>query len=457
MVKVKNLFKVDMVRGNILRSLIIFSIPIFISGIFQQLYNTVDTVIVGHTLGESALAAVGASGAIYELIIGCAMGITNGLGVVCARSYGSGDKALLRRSVAGSIVIVAVVAAVMTGTGRLVLEDFLSVLNTPAEIMADAVSYTKIIITFLLVTMCYNLCSGILRAIGDSLMPLVFLIASSLCNIGLDFLFILGFDMGIRGAAVATVVSQGISVLLISAYIIKKVRYIVPRKADWKFEKEMYGELFSQGMAQGMMSCIVSAGSAVLQSGINGLGYMVIAGHTAARKTYICGLMFFSAINGAVMTFVSQNKGAIAGGVIDKHEGLQRIKKGVKSCYAYGAAATVILMIFIIPFAPKLIAFMSGSDNQIILTNGTRYLRFVAPCYFMLTVLNTTRCSLQAIGQKLLPVFSSVIELVGKIIFMALLIPRFGYNAVIVCEPIIWAFMLMELLPSFWKNSFFKD
>ena len=214
-IKKKHFFQsdVDLIHGPIFQSLMIFALPLLVSNIFQQLYNTVDTMVVGNYLGDVSLAAIGACTSIYDLLVGFALGIGNGLAIVTARSFGSQDKELLKKSVASSLVIGVMVSLALTIIG---------ILNTPLDIIQEAYSYISVIVLFIFVMFAYNLCAGLMRAIGNSVMPLVFLIVSSLLNVVLDILFITQFHMGIQGAAVATVVSQGVSVVLCIIYIFKK-------------------------------------------------------------------------------------------------------------------------------------------------------------------------------------------------------------------------------------------
>lgn len=217
--------KTDLLEGNILKSLILFAIPLIISNLFQQLYNAADTMIVGHFLGDESLAAIGACAAVYELLVGFALGFGNGLSVVVARSFGVGDKDLLKRAVAGSLVIGAAVTVGVMLIAQIGLRPLLVLLHTPSEIIEESYSYIYIVTICVGVMFAYNLLSGLLRAIGNSFMPLAFLIISSVINIVLDVLFITQFQMGIRGAAVATVVAQGISAVLCAIYIMKNVRF----------------------------------------------------------------------------------------------------------------------------------------------------------------------------------------------------------------------------------------
>lgn len=439
---------VDLIHGSIFKSLIIFAIPLLISNIFQQLYNTVDTMIVGNFLGDVSLAAIGSCTSIYDLLVGFALGIGNGLAIVTARSFGSNDEKLLKKSVASSIVIGIVVSLVLTIIGIIFLKPLLNLLNTPVEIIDEAYSYIFFIVLFIIVMFAYNLCAGLMRAIGNSFMPLVFLVVSSLLNIALDLLFITQLNMGVMGAAIATVISQGISVILCIIYILKKAQLLLPEKQHFKVDKELYKELLGQGFSMGFMSSIVSAGSVILQYGINNLGYLIIAGHTAARKLYMFFNMPFTAMALAISTFVSQNKGA---------NQKQRIKQALRYAYIYDVITAVLVTIIILLFGSSLVKLISGSSEQVVLHNGTLYLTIVGPFYAVLGVLMQTRFALQGIGQKLLPLISSIIEFFGKIIFVVFLIPRFQYMAVIFCEPVIWCVMCLQLVYAFYTNSYIRE
>ena len=438
----------ELLNGPIFKSLIIFAIPLFISNVFQQLYNMADTMIVGYFLGDNALASIGATAAINELLIGFGLGIGNGLAVVTARSFGSGDEKMLKKSVAGSIVIGVISSIVITLLGSIILLPLLDILKTPAEIIDMAYEYIAIIVLFTIVMFAYNLCAGLLRAIGDSVMPLVFLIISSVVNVVLDIVFIAYFSMGVEGAAIATVISQGISVLLCIVYIICKVPLLIPSKEDFKIDKSLYAELFGQGISMGVMGSIVSVGSVILQYSINGLGTLMIAAHLTARKVFVFFAMPFSAMAHSISTFVSQNRGA---------NNIYRIKKAMKYSYIFdfvmAAAMTVILCIC----AESLVALISGSSEQVVIYNSALYVKITGPFYAALGMLLQTRFALQGIGEKLLPLISSVIEMLVKVCFVLLLIPRFDFMAVIFCEPVAWCLMSIQLLYAFYNNPVIKQ
>lgn len=448
-IKKKHFFQsdVDLIHGPIFQSLMIFALPLLVSNIFQQLYNTVDTMVVGNYLGDVSLAAIGACTSIYDLLVGFALGIGNGLAIVTARSFGSQDKELLKKSVASSLVIGVMVSLALTIIGMTFLYPLLEILNTPLDIIQEAYSYISVIVLFIFVMFAYNLCAGLMRAIGNSVMPLVFLIVSSLLNVVLDILFITQFHMGIQGAAVATVISQGVSVVLCIIYIFKKTQILLPSKKHFQIDKELYKELLGQGFSMGFMSSIVSAGSVILQYGINNLGYLIIAGHTAARKLYMFFNMPFTAMALGISTFVSQNRGA---------NQRERIQKAMKYAYIYDVIMAAIVTIIILIFGSSLVKLISGSSESIVLDNGTLYLMIVGPFYAILGILMQTRYALQGLGQKLLPLVSSVIEFIGKIIFVFVFIPQFEYMAVIFCEPVIWCVMCLQLVYSLYTNPYMK-
>lgn len=238
-------------------------------------------------------------------------------------------------------------------------------------------------------------------------------------------------------------IAQGVSVLACLFYIWKKAGILIPGRTHFVWDKELYGEMLAQGFSMAIMSSVVSAGTAILQSGINSLGYLVIAGHVAARKLFSLLMMPYIAISQTISTFAAQNYGAGQMG---------RIRRALKYAYLCGAVLTAGITLVTIPLAPTMVRLLSGSSEAVVIDNGALYLRVVAPCLMILALLNPTRFALQCIGNKILPILSSVIELIGKYLFVAFLIPQFQYMAVIFCEPVIWAFMDMELLWAFWRN-----
>lgn len=443
----KKSLSVDLINGPIMKNLVIFMIPILISYLFQQLYNTVDTAIVGHYLGEQSLAAVGSSVSVFDLMVGFAQGLGNGVCIAVSKAYGAGDEKGMRRAVAGSIVIGLGTVLLMTALSLAGLGPLLRLLGTPDAIFAEAVSYIRIIGSWIFVMFAYNLLSALLRAIGNSTMALVFLIISSVLNVFLDIFLIAYAGMGVRGAAYATVIAQGISAVLCMLYIRFRVKILIPARQDWNPDKALYAELAGQGYAMAFMSSVVNLGSVILQSGINGLGEVVIAGHTTARKIFMLSALPGFSMGMAVSTFVSQNRGA------GKRE---RIIRGMKESYVYDLCCGLLTVIVLFVFGGSLARMVSGSSNPELIGNVTAYVRFAAVFSGILAILHQTRMALQGLGSKTTPLISSFIELAGKCVFTYFLVPRLGYTAVIMCEPLIWCVMTVHLVYAFFTNPYIK-
>lgn len=438
---------VDLIHGPIMKNLLIFMLPILVSYIFQQLYNAVDTAIVGHYLGEQSLAAVGANVAIFDLMVMFAQSLGNGLCIVVSRAYGAGDEEKLRKSVAGSLVIGVATTLVMTVLSLFGLGPLLRALGTPEAIYIEALSYIRIIGGWIVVMFAYNLFSSLLRAIGNSAMSLVFLIISSVLNVILDLILVAGVGMGVRGAAAATVIAQGISAVLCVGYILARARILIPNREDWNCGKALMVELAGQGYAMAFMGSVVNVGSVILQSGINSLGATVIAGHTTARKLFmLCALPNIS-MGMAISTFVSQNKGAGQ---------RERIIRGVWESYVYDLVCGLFTIVVLFLFADELAVLISGSTNPELIGNTVAYVRFAAVFSGVLGVLHQTRLALQGLGAKFTPLVSSFIELFGKCIFAWSLVPRMGYRAVILCEPLIWCVMAVHLVFAFFTNPYIR-
>lgn len=420
----------DLTKGSPAKILISFALPVLIGSIFQQFYGIIDTKIVGQTLGVNALAAVGTTSPIMSLIIGFAIGICSGFTIIIAKYYGAHDYDEMRKSVAGTVVLAIGTAILLTVISLIFIKPLLVLLKTPDGIIDRAMRYISIIFAGMIFTMLYNMFAGILRALGDSKTPLIFLIISSGINIGLDYLFILGFKMDVEGAAFATIISQVISAGLCFLYIIKKCPELKLSKSDFKLNKYIIKELYIAGLAMGFMMSFVDIGSVILQGAINSLGDSIIAAHTAARK--ITGILFmpYGALTTAISTYCSQNLGA---GKID------RIKKGIWRAVEISWVWSVFVVIFgYTALSPMALKWLLSSADAEIVSTAVYYLKINTPFYFVLAVLLMLRSSMQGFGKKVTPIVSSLIELMGKLLVTILLVPVFGYLGVCISEPIIW-------------------
>lgn len=431
---------VSLTEGKILKSLVIFAIPILIGNIFQQLYNVADTAIIGNVLGDQALAAVGATSALYSLVIGFANGITNGFSVVLARVFGEKDEEKLKQTSALIYFLTVIISIILTLASVISLHSILVMLKTPENILPKTESYLHIILTFAIVTMLYNMFSGILRAIGDSKTPLYFLLLSSALNVGLDFLFVKGLNRGIGGAAEATVIAQIVSVSLCIVYIWKKCPVLKFSMRYLKWDKALVKELLLTGFSMGLMLVVVSIGSVALQSAVNSLGEQIIAAHTAARKIDEIFMMPLGTLATAAATFASQNFGA------GKYD---RVYKGIKDAVliAIGWSACAILIVFAI--GKYMVKWLTGTSDAQIISNALMYMKVNIVFFLVLSILLVLRSSLQGVGRKIVPVLGSGVELILKFGAVNIITNRLGYFGVCILEPIIWGISAIMVLVDF--------
>ena len=432
----------SLTQGSIAKGLLFFVIPLFFSNLFQQLYNTIDTLLVGHFLGDNALAAMGATAAIFELIVQFSNGCGTGFSIVTAKYYGSKNENELKKSIATSLILGLIIAIVITLVSYVSMPYLLTILKTPKSIYHDSLNYIRCISAFLIITMFYNLGAGMLRAIGDSLRPLIVLFCSSIINIVLDIVCITILDMGVFGAAIATVIAQAISTIICFFLIWKSAKILIPKKEHFHIESYMVNDLLGQGFSMGFMFSIVSIGTIILQSGINSLGTLIITAHTAARKLMSLFCLPLSTLAASMATFVSQNKGA---------QNYERIIKGVRLSNICGIIYPIFLSILIYLTAENLVHLLSGSNTPAVLQNGAMYLKINIPFFIILSVLLNLRNAIQGFGYKITPLFSSIIDLIGKIVFTLFLVPTFKYLGVCFCEPIIWCLMASQLIYSYQK------
>lgn len=419
----------DLTKGRPLQVILLFSLPLLLGNVFQQFYNVVDSVIVGHILGDKAFAAVGATSSIAGLVMGLAYGMTNGFSILIARYFGAKDYKKLRNAYASSLILTVVCSIVLTLVSTAGAMTLLKYLNTPEDVIRQSWQYIIIIFAGILITMSYNVLSGALRGIGNSKMPLVFLIISSLLNIVLDVLCIAGLHMGVSGAAAATLVAQLFSVVLCLWYLLKKCPILKVGREDFKLEASMLWELFSTGFSMGLMLSIVCIGSVAMQSSINGFGTNTVEAHSAARKIGEMFMVPLSTFSMAVSTFASQNFGAGK-----KERILDGIKCGIVLTFLWSA----ISIVAVYAAGRPMIVFLTGTKTQEVIRTALKYMHINLPFYFLLCILLILRWTLQGVGHKTVPLLASSVELVGKFIVVGWLAPAFGYFGVCICEPLIW-------------------
>ncbi len=437
----------NLTEGRPVKLILLFAIPVFLGNLFQICYSLVDTKIVGRILGETALAAVGSVSVLYTLLTGFFNGLSLGFSVLTARYYGSGDERRLKENVAGAIVLGFLTAGVLITGIAIWIQPILRLLHVPPKQHEMALSYITLLVWGMFVTLAYNLCANTLRAIGDSVTPLIFLVIAAVTNVALDYLFILVFHMGVRGAAVATLVSQMLSVVLCLLRIRQAFPILHLTRAHFALSREQVLSLYKSGLSMGLMSSLVNFGSLVLQSGINQLGTNIIVAHTAARKVFEIWGLPVSVLGSSMATYCGQNYGA---GRYD------RIRQGMKSVLILGAAWDGIVFVLAHTISPYLIGFITSSQNEEILYWGTMYLRvdmsFLLVCLFIVILRNC----MQGFGDYRTPILSSFIELVGKLVFTFVFVRLFGYWGIIWTEPVIWFLMVIPLIVMTLKSPVVK-
>ena len=427
----------DMTHGNPLRVILAFAVPIFIGNIFQQIYSVVDTMVAGYNLGDAAIAAIGATSSLYGLIIDLAWGMNSGFALVVTRSFGAHDDRTLKKSIAGTMLLDGLITLVLTVLAVCFLRPLMHLMHTPEGIFSDAYRYILLICLGLPATMAYNMFASLLRSVGNSVTPLVFLIVSSLTNILLDLLFVAGFHWGVTGAAAATVCAELLSAILSGAYFLRHYRAILPEREDYRVSPAMLRDLLSNGLAMAFMYSVVGLGSVFFQSANNMLGETIIAAHTAARRLINIMMAPLGTISGAGATFIGQNWGA---GRKDRvREGLQQ---EILISVAWGVFACAVIYLF----GEALVRFTTGSSDLDTIRNAVFSLRVHLPFYPALGVLLSLRTAMQAVNIKLPPVLSSATELGMKILAAFWLIPVYGFTGTCVTEPVTWVLCALFLI-----------
>lgn len=431
----------DMTTGGILSHILIFAIPLFIGNIFQQCYNIVDTAIAGHFLGDDALASVGATSTLCSLIIGFSCGMNNGYAIVFGQLYGGKKHKEMKNAIGISLVLNVILIGLMTSGTLIGLRPLLHVMNVPMSVFSRAYSYIFLVFAGLGATMLYNLEAGIMRALGNSRVPLYFVICSSVLNAGFNVFNILVLHMDVEGLALGTVCAQVCCVVGCFIYMKKAYPELHLTKGDFMMNREMAGNLLTSGFAMSFMYSLFNIGSVILQSGINKLDESIITAHTAARRILEVFLQPFATLATATSTFVSQNYGAGK---------KKRIVRGMKITCLSTLTWAAFCVVFIRIFGESMIRMLTGSDNPVVITNAVMNLRINLYFFFFIGTLLIVRSSMQGYGQKIMPLFSSGIELVMKVFATIYLIPRFGYWGASFAEPITWLLCMMFLLVVLW-------
>lgn len=431
----------DMSRGNPARLIISFMLPVLAGNIFQQFYNVVDSVIVGQFLGVNALAAVGSTGSVVFLVWGLVTGLTSGFSVILAQQFGAGDKKGLCRYEGASVWLCGVIGILMTVILMLGLNPILRLMNTPDEIFGETRAYLGVLFAGILITFAYNMLAGMLRALGDSKTPLLFLVIASILNIVLDIVFILYCNTGVAGAAYATLIAQAVSALLCVRHIAKKYEILKISRQDIHCSVSSAKKLLNVGIPMGLQFSITAIGTMIVQAALNGLGPVYIAGFSAAGKIENIATQPFPSLGVAMATYTGQNMGA---------RRFDRVKKGVSAGFAICMVCSVITGAAVYLFGPYMMKiFASGESGQMI-EYGVEYLKISAWFYPPLSLIFLYRNTLQGLGDGLVPMLGGVFELAARFGAILVLAEPFGYTGICFSDPAAWVMALIPLVPVYY-------
>ena len=420
---------IDMTKGDPAHLLLVFALPLFFGNLLQQFYNLADTSIAGHILGDNALAQIGATSALYSLITNFAFGLNNGLALMVSRYFGADDRPRLLQSVCWMTTLSLIFSLLLTAGFLALRYPLLILLQVPPEIMDGAMEYLTVILAGIPLTMAYNLEAGLLRSVGNSVTPLLLLLFSSLLNIGLDIWFMGPLDMGVRGAAVATVLSQGISAVLGLLYIIRCYAWLRFGRRQWQASPKFVLEMLTTGLSMALMGTIYNIGSVTLQSSINALGETSIASQVGARRLAELFYLPGAALSTSMATYASQNYGA---------RKRRRIAEGIRTTLFLYTFWWITAIVITFAFADSAIRLITGTSSQEVVRSAELYLHISIPLMPPMAVLVILRNTLQGMGQPFMPLFCSTLELAGKVIFAFFAVPVWGYLAVCICEPVTW-------------------
>lgn len=432
----------DMTTGKPLPLIISFALPLMVGNIFQQLYTVVDTMVVGKALGVDALAALGATDWLYWMLLGMIQGVTQGFGILMAREFGAKQYESLRSVVGSSTSLSALSALLFLILGQMVAKPILVLLNTPPEILEWSLLYLRIMFLGIPIVMAFNLLATILRSLGDGQTPLQAMIVAALSNIALDLLFVLVFHWGIAGAAIATVIAQGIS----SVYCllkIRKIEFMRLHRSHFALKPAMAGRLLSLGSPMAAQNAIIAVGGMIIQGVVNGYGVAFIGGFTAANKLYGVLEIAATSYGYAMITYVGQNLGAGK---------IHRIKNGMRWAITVALGTSAIIAAVMLVFGQYIIgAFISGSPEEAAaaLKVGVVYLGIMSICLPVLYILHVTRSAVQGMGNTVLPMVSGIAEFIMRTGGVLILPALMGENGIFIAEVLAWLGADLILVPSY--------
>lgn len=393
---------VNMTEGNIVRHLVDFAVPLLIGNIFQQLYNTVDTWVVGNYVSNEAFSAVGSVGPIINMLIGFFLGLSSGASVVIAQHYGARRADKVHDAVHTAIFMTIVLGVLFTALGLLLIPTMLGFMKTPAQVLPESTAYLTIYFSGVIGLMLYNIGSGILRAVGDSTRPFYFLVVSAVVNTALDLLFVLVFDMGVRGVALATILAQGVSAVLVMLTLMRSEACIRLRLKELRISLDMLSKILRVGIPAAIQMAITSFSNVFVQSYINVFGPDCMSGWTAYSKIDQLIVLPMQSIALAATTFVGQNLGS---------NRIDRARRGTRTALLMSLATTAVVMIPVILAAPWLVAFFNSKAS--VVEYGTLFLRYISPFYLIMCIYQIYAGALRGAGNSRVPMIVMLLSFVA--------------------------------------------
>ncbi|MCL1631952.1 MATE family efflux transporter [Sporolactobacillus sp. CPB3-1] len=430
----------DLTKGSPIKKIVLFTIPLLIGNLFQQLYNVADTIIVGRTISIKALAAVGATDSLFALIIGFAQGMTAGLTIVTARRYGAGDIQGVKRSFAVNILISVAVSLILTFIGVFFARPILVLMQTPHDIIDDAQKFIVACFWGIGVTVLYNLFNNALRSLGNSRAPLIFLALACVVNIIFDFIFILFFHMGVAGAGFASVAAQGLSAIWCLHFIKRFVPELQLSRAHFQHLFREIKPHLQLGLPMGFQASIISIGAIIVQVMLNTLGSNAVAAYTTAGRIDFLATQVSLSFGITMATYAAQNLGA---------KQYARIRKGVRQTIMLSSVISVLMGALIIAYAVPLCHLFVGNQQPAVIHMAQTYFLYNSTMYTLLSLLLIIRYTLQGLGHSALPTLSGIVELLMRSFAVIFLIKLLGFTGASLANPLAWAGALLLLIGSY--------
>lgn len=421
----------DMTKGNPLKLIISFAVPMLIGNVFQQVYNFVDAAVVGRFVGANALAAIGATGGIFGVLISWMMGLTGGGGIIISQCFGMGDFKKMRRTVTGLIYIVAVMSVIIAFLGVMFSRAMLLALGTPESVLPDAVQYTRIMFMFVAGMAFYNLSSSVLRSLGDSKTPLYALIIASMLNVLLDLLFVVVFKAGVTGAGIATIIAQTLSAVYCVVHMVKRRKELNLENIPVKTDRKILKTIIRAGLPGAFESCMISLGGMSVQRLVNSFGAAAMAAYTASTKIDSVAIAPIISVANAISVYTGQNMGA---------GNVKRIKKGLYQSLGLLIGVCVVITSLIVIFRYRLLGlFLDASQAQEAIEIGSQYLTIVCVAYIVAACMRSYLNVLRGAGDVNTSAVAGMTELIGRIIFAYILVRPFGVTGIWIATPIAWS------------------